>query len=413
MDFGLNRINSLLDILDRPDERLKIIHVAGTNGKGSVCAYISSVLLECGYRVGRFNSPHLVEPRDSININSEAISQTQYDEAVDYVSKLNRTHNIKATSFEQLVAVALDVFDKANMEFAVLEVGLGGLMDATNAIRHPVMTVITTIGLDHANILGNTLTEIAKAKGGIMKTRCPAVISSQEESNVLKVLTDHATLLQAPYKLSYPAQSNGQLYKVSMDDGSIYEYSVQLLGDYQRINSSTAITALDWMSRLHLIEMNNKQLIEGMKKTKWPGRLEWIKLNQEKYGLDCLLADGAHNPQAASALRDYIDSLSPKRVIWIMASTLGKDIDAMIRQLLHANDILLAVPFTQPIGMPWITCIDPVDIIHHSKTECYAYPTLYEAITKAGQMATEGDRVVLCGSLYLVADLYRLLNTTD
>ncbi|EPB93076.1 hypothetical protein HMPREF1544_00150 [Mucor circinelloides 1006PhL] len=417
MNFGLERIHSLLEALDRPDERTQIVHVAGTNGKGSVCAYIASVLRTCGYTVGRFNSPHLIEPRDSINVNGQAISQSLYDEAFAYVHQLNTKGAIGASSFECLVGAAFYVFDKVKLDFVVLEVGLGGLLDATNAIRHPAMTVITAIGLDHAHILGHTVEEIASAKAGIMKSGCPVVIAPQDSSSVLDTLIHHADKTGSPYTLVQPSEFiEPNVCQLDFDHVH-YTYPIRLMGDYQRMNSATAVTALDWMYRLKLIQMTPEQLATGMKETRWPGRLDWVNDTAllDNYGLKQILVDGAHNPPATIALRKYIDSLDRKRVVWIIGSTAGKDLHEMMKELIRKEDVVYAVAFSQPDGMPWIKSSLPSDIAKEAKVaqsvECCA--DLDQALVKAGNTCTDSDVAVLCGSLYLVADLYRKLSSPE
>ncbi|KAI8883847.1 FolC bifunctional protein [Backusella circina FSU 941] len=414
MNFGLERIHNLLEVLGRPDERMCIVHVAGTNGKGSVCAYISTVLFNCGYTVGRFNSPHLIEPRDSIIVNNQAVTQQVYDDALSHVAHLNKTLAIGASSFECLVGASFYIFDNAKLDFVVLEVGLGGLLDATNAIRHPKMTVITAIGLDHANILGHTVEEIATAKAGIMKPDCPVVIMPQDKPSVLDTLVRHAEKTKSPYRLVTSSEFiEPGLCKLDIDENKQYTYPIQLCGDYQRMNSATAVTALDWLNDLGVIKLTPDILAKGMGQTRWPGRLDWVKVDETpklaKYGLNRLLVDGAHNPPASLALRAYVDSLETKRVIWIIGTTAGKDISEMMQQLLHAEDVVFAVPFSQPDGMSWISCTDPNEITQHIDTQIQAVPckNLEEALVKAGTVCGEDEVTVLCGSLYLVADLYR------
>lgn len=417
MNFGLERIHSLLEALNRPDERTQIVHVAGTNGKGSVCAYISSVLRTCGYSVGRFNSPHLIEPRDSINVNGQAVSQSLYDEAFTHVHQLNTKGAIGASSFECLVGAAFYVFDKAQLDFVVLEVGLGGLLDATNAIRHPAMTVITAIGLDHAHILGHTIEEIASAKAGIMKSGCPVVIAPQDSDAVLDTLVHHADKTGSPYTLVQPSEFiKPDICQLDFDQVH-YTYPIRLMGDYQRMNSATAVTALDWMYRMKLIRMTPEQLAVGMKETRWPGRLDWVNDTRllDAYGLSQILVDGAHNPPATIALRKYIDSLDKSRVIWIIGSTAGKDLHEMMKELIRKEDIVYAVTFSQPDGMPWIQSSLPSDIAKEAKeaTSIECCSELDEALSKAGNICIDNDVVVLCGSLYLVADLYRKISSPE
>jgi folylpolyglutamate synthase/dihydropteroate synthase len=238
-----------------------------------------------------------------------------------------------------------------------------------------------------------------------MKPRCPVVIAPQDSNSVLDTLAEHAKLADSPYKIAQPAQ----FVSANTCQLDSYTYSIQLFGDYQRMNSATAVTALDWMNQSNMIKMTPEQLARGMKDTKWPGRLDWIQLN-DRYGLDSILADGAHNPPATIALRNYVDSLNKIRVIWIIASTRGKNISEMMQELIRDDDIVLAVSFTQPAGMPWIASMNPNDIAKEAKgakqVECLE---LEKALERAGSIREKDDLVVLCGSLYLVADLYRLL----
>ncbi|KAI9262668.1 Mur ligase [Sporodiniella umbellata] len=416
MNFGLERSRKLLDLLDKPDERMKIIHVAGTNGKGSVCAYISNVLKACGCTVGRFNSPHLIEPRDSFNVNGQAVSQTLYDQASECVAKLNK--DVGASSFECLVATAFYLFSQARVEFVVLEVGLGGRDDATNVIR-PILSIITPIGLDHVKILGNTIEEIASAKAGIMKPGCPVIISPQEEESALSTLVTCAKEIGCPYTLATPSECTDSSIPSthSVEVGPIqYKYHICLNGDYQRVNSATAVVALDLLYRLNYISLTPELLLTGMESTSWPGRLHWIDSTitpqLKKFRLDRLLVDGAHNLPASAALYSYIESLTKNRVIWIIGATVEKDIEAMLYQLVQPGDALIAVPFSQPEGMPWINCANPSHIVDQVKNakETFSCETLSEGLERAGRAYNMGDLVVLCGSLYLAADFYRLIS---
>ncbi|KAI7872807.1 Mur ligase [Spinellus fusiger] len=430
MDFGLARINNLLEALGNPHDRLRVFHVAGTNGKGSVCAYISSVLHHHSLAVGRFNSPHLLEPRDSIQVGGKPVSQELYLSGAKHIQKVDDEKSIKATSFELQVALALWIFDQHNVDVAVIEVGMGGLLDATNVFSKPLISIITPIGWDHANMLGGTLLSIAEAKAGIMKKGCPVVVGGQED-DVLKVLLERAKEVNAPFRVAKPAerkeeegltiQSNTETWHVN------YNYTIPLNGDYQRTNSAIAVTALDWISHSKLIPgfiLDKDLLKEGMKRTSWPGRLDWVtcishpSLSELSGKLPQLLVDGAHNPPATVALREYVDDYCSRHgvsnVLWVLGATLGKDIDVMLKALLKPNDLIYAVPFSQPEGMPWISCVSSSVITEHAQSlgidaeEC---SSLLEAIAKVSEKAYHKDSiVVLCGSLYLVADFYRLLS---
>ncbi|KAI9268075.1 Mur ligase [Phascolomyces articulosus] len=410
MDLGLDRINKLLNALGNPQDQLKVIHVAGTNGKGSVCAYTSSVLRQLGFTVGRFNSPHLLEPHDSIHMNDDAVSKEEYKRVLAHVGSVNDDQQLSASLFEQLVATALCIFSNHKLDWAVIEVGLGGSLDATNVFKQPKVTIVTAIGWDHAGILGNTMEAIAQAKAGIMKPGCRVVLAPQEEDGVMETLVQHAEKLNAPYKLVKEAEKGeNNTFQLALN-GHIYQYSVPLRGDYQRANSAAAVTALAWLRETGDIQFNDDQLRVGMAAAYWPGRLEEIPPSVIRgNSLPSILVDGAHNPPATRALRKYVDTLDAQNIVWIMGMTTGKDIDGMLKILLRPQDTVFAVPFTQPEDMPWIHCVSPTEIqdaanmyVQHSQT----FDDLWSCLQA---LPSSASHVVMCGSLYLVADFFRLL----
>ncbi|KAI8393422.1 Mur ligase [Radiomyces spectabilis] len=426
MEFGLERTQRLLQALGNPHHAFKVIHVAGTNGKGSVCAYIASVLLQAQLKVGRFNSPHLLEPRDSINVNGAPLAQAMYDHACTVVRDTDKTHRIKASSFELLVVTAFWVFREMQLDYVILEVGLGGLLDATNVVEHPLCSIITPIGLDHVDILGGSLQTIAQAKAGIMKPGCPVIIAPQDNPEALETLIGQAQTVNAPYIVVSPAQfvsDDRCRLDYTFDDTRVhYEYPVVLHGDYQRVNSATAVTALDWLSRRNVIPPLAPILEKGMAATRWRGRMDWLTvIDYPKLsvisGLYSMLVDGAHNLPAAQALRRHVDALCQKyklsRTLWVIGATEGKDIDSILKQLIHTHDAVISVPFSQPAGMPWIHCVAPEKIAERAQnwtSETYATDSLSAALQQTSFIYhKDNDLVVLCGSLYLVADLYRLI----
>lgn len=421
MDLGLERIRRLLQALGNPEKGLNVIHVAGTNGKGSVCAYIASTLRAAGLTVGRFNSPHLLEPRDSVNVNGHPVSATTFNEATAYVAETNDKCNSQATPFEQLVATALHIFKAHSLDWVVIEVGLGGLLDATNVFDNPRMTIITAIGWDHAQILGGTVTAIAKAKAGIMKPNCPVVIAPQDDDTAMETLISCAKDTQSPYLVAKPAEwtDNDRECKLgftAFDEWWIEtKYQVPLLGDYQLANSATAATALLWLRRLNAVHFDDDTLRRGFAETRWPGRLDYVKdAALDGTPLPPILVDGAHNPPATMALRRYIDSTAASKVVWIIGVTTGKDINEMMSVLVRSGDSVVAVPFSQPEGMPWIQCVEPEEIVHQAPVQdARAFDTLSDALQIISKMHANSDDstlVCLCGSLYLVADFYRLVS---
>ncbi|KAI8059870.1 Mur ligase [Gongronella butleri] len=447
MEFGLERITTLLQHLGAPHERLRAIHVAGTNGKGSVCAFMAQTLIQAGYKVGTFNSPHLLSPNDTIRIQGTAIDKDTYERTMQKVVACDKEHAVGASSFERLVAAAYFTFDKHSLDFVVVEVGLGGLLDATNVLPAPVMTVITLLGLDHVAILGNTLTEIARAKAGIIKRNCPVVIAPQPDHAVVDVIRAIAREKNAPCVIlppnvaikldeSMPAASDhvyAQYFRLQHmakdatsngNDAVIanfdLDYGVMLQGDYQGDNSATAMTALLWMRQRGVFEADDATLQQGMLRTRWPGRLDWVRLPKRlNLAFDTILVDGAHNDSACEALRAYVDqclqrNTSVKRVIWLIGITQGKSFQGMLATLVRPGDTVLTVPFSQPEGMPWVQCIDPTELAQSARennVHVDAHQTLNDALVRAGRdFDPIHDMVVMCGSLYLAADLYRLID---
>ncbi|CAO3594762.1 unnamed protein product [Absidia cylindrospora] len=312
------------------------------------------------------------------------------------------------------------------------------------------MTVITSIGLDHMGILGNTIEDIAHAKAGIMKKGCPVVIAPQTEPVAEKALVDHARALDISCVVMEPStmitnagdDNNGrttgqrmqlQTQPIDVTKGTSLpaidvDYSVSLHGDYQRENSAAAVMALKWMTAIGSIRLTKEALQEGMASTKWPGRLDWVDTERislaekkDRLSFSRILVDGAHNPPACRELRHYVDQLldqqQRQRVIWIIGVTLGKSLNDMLPTLIRPDDVIFTVPFSQPEGMPWIHCVDPVtlaqqhaDYADHQK-EALPQTTLKDALVAASALyCAETDVVALCGSLYLVADLYRLIS---
>ncbi|KAF9574036.1 hypothetical protein EC968_007589 [Mortierella alpina] len=498
MDLGLERVTRLLEALapsaslPPPHLAIPIIHVAGTNGKGSVCAFIASILTASGFRVGRYNSPHLITPRDTIQINNQPISHDDYQYVTHLVKQKDAELDLKATSFELLTAAAFYWFaygrtngtvspnvnghNTAAVDFAVIEVGVGGRLDATNIVPAPKVCVITSIDMDHAGLLGNSIEEVAFEKAGIIKTKVPVVVAPQpQDQKVYRVVEDKATsvglhpeqvvkveaahwVTQGEVSPSDTSEPVGPGRWASLKDG--FRFWIPLLGDFQLANAATAIAAIrtlkassadsaegdDTRMRVRWRHMITDETIrQGIRDTVWPGRLQWIKATDAPREVQGdMLIDGAHNPAAAVALSAYVSeyttSISPTtsvstsggpRTHWIMAFTKGKDIEEMFQILFPPpssgerrgqQDTFSAVEFSPPEGMPWVSPILADEVCQRLKA--YQERThlqggsqlrvqsfgadLKAALQCVGNQRQEGDLVVLCGSLYLVADLFRL-----
>ncbi len=414
--LGLERIQKLLANLGNPHHQVPVIHVAGTNGKGSVCAYLSAVLTAAGYRTGRYISPHLVDWNERICINEQPIASATLQELLRQVQAAIPPSSESPTQFEIITAAAWLYFAQQQVDIAVIEVGLGGRLDATNVCSHPLVTIITSISRDHCQQLGLTLAEIATEKAGILKPKCPAVIG-QLPPEAKAVVEQKIAQLECPAQFPEPAQESkiqpppflrgvgGDLFlpEVAEDLNFIrwatyqnIEYPLPLLGDIQLSNSSLAIASLKILQQQGW-KITAAEIATGMANTKWPGRLQWTTWRNHQ-----LLIDGAHNPDAAQSLRQYVDTItiSPRGIYWVMGMLSTKEHSDIFKALLRPNDQLYLVPVPDP------SSANPQDLAtlaHHICPElanCHTYPDLTAGLTAA--CTTSENLIVLCGSLYLL-----------
>jgi len=394
--LGLERIHQLLQKLDNPHKQVPIIHIAGTNGKGSVCAYISSVLTEAGYRVGRYTSPHLIDWTERICINQKPISPTALQQCLERVVAATENNTETPTQFEIITAAAWLYFAEQKTDIAVIETGLGGRLDATNVCETPLASVITSISLEHWQILGPTVADIAGEKAGILKAKCPAVIGELPESARI-VVEKRIQELDCPATWVKPAIDLGQgfaEYQLNQNAVKI-KYQLPLLGKFQLMNSAIAIATLQILQNQGW-QISPTAIENGIAKTQWPGRLQqttWKSRN--------ILIDGAHNPAAAIALREYVDRLNndPSPINWVIGILATKDCDDILKALLKKGDRLYLVPVPDQNSSSPAELAALAQIICPELTLCQAFPDL----TTALDAAVTGDNLtILCGSLYLV-----------
>ena len=394
--LGLERIHQILEKLDNPHKQVPIIHVAGTNGKGSVCAYLSSVLTEAGYRVGRYTSPHLIDSTERICINQKQISRRELQQYLKRVIATTKNLTEIPTKFEKFTAAAWLYFAEQKTDIAVIETGLGGRLDATNVCETPLASVITSISLEHWQILGPTVADIAGEKAGILKAKCPAVIGELPESARI-VVEKRIQELDCPATWVKPAIDLGQgfaEYQLNQNAVKI-KYQLPLLGNFQLMNSAIAIATLQTLQNQGW-QISSTAIENGIAKTQWPGRLQqttWKNRN--------ILIDGAHNPAAAIALREYVDRLNnhPSPINWVIGILATKDCDDILKALLKKGDRLYLVPVPDPKSSSPAELAALAQIICPELTLCQAFPDL----TTALDAAITGDNLtILCGSLYLV-----------
>jgi dihydrofolate synthase / folylpolyglutamate synthase len=397
VNLGLSRIESLLADLGNPHLKVPIIHVAGTNGKGSVCAYLSSILVEADYQVGRFISPHLIDWTERISINNIAIAETEFAELIieiqQYISPAKET----PTQFEVITAAAWLYFARNNVDLAVIEVGLGGRLDATNVCPQPLVSIITSISKEHWQVLGDTLAKITTEKAGIFKPNCPAIIGKLP-AEAEAVVRSKVTELNCPIIWIEPAQKRGEKCAIYGD----LEYDLPLLGEVQLINSALAIAAIKLLQQQGW-KIADTYIQKGMAKTQWAGRIQWLQYQERS-----ILIDGAHNPASAQVLRQYVDTQN-KPIAWVMGMLATKDHGDIFQVLLKQDDRLYLLPVPDHNSADPNALSELANSICPQLQSCQVFPDVFTALSRAiVDNNQEEYLVVLCGSLYLLGYFLKL-----
>ena len=360
--LGLDRISALLELLGNPQDRLKYIHVAGTNGKGSVCAIISTVLREAGIKVGLYTSPHIFEYTERINICGTDISKDDFAKYVERICTLADKNNIELTEFEILTAVMFKYFADNNVEVVVLETGLGGRYDATNVIKSNMCAVITHIDFDHTERLGNTIPEIAFEKAGIIKKGCPVFTCEGYE-----VIKDKANETDSLLIIVSPCENMANL---------------SLKGLYQQENLSLALAVVRYL----FPEISETQIQNAISKVHHPYRFQYVK---EKN----MIIDAAHNPNGISGLRACLDFYYPDtKRRFIFGCLKNKDYKTMIQNLFEKGDEIYFYHFNYPNSATYddlsLVCSYPSK---EFKNDTFDY--------------TDGKLTIVCGSFYMLSEL--------
>jgi dihydrofolate synthase/folylpolyglutamate synthase len=396
--LGLERIQQLLKSLGNPHQQVPIIHVAGTNGKGSVCAFLLSILQAAGYRVGRYTSPHLLDWRERISINGKWITHEDLLVTLHHVQEAIAPE-FPPTQFEVITAAMWWYFAQQkslqNLDIAIIETGLGGRLDATNVCDRPLICAVTSISLDHCQQLGNTLSAIATEKAGIIKPKCPVVIAENDPEAIAAL---QAKVIECDAPVTW-AKSSDRTATGAIYQG--FEYPLPLLGNHQLINSAIAIATIQSL-RTQGWEISDDAICSGIAKTEWAGRLQWIEFDLN--GKLCkILIDGAHNVAAAKHLRQFIDEAFPNHCKrWIIGILNTKDQDGILKALLHPNDLLFAVPVSNP------STTSSENLAKFATPILKTLPQSFAGLGLGLEAAFEDQRstdiVVLCGSLYLVGE---------
>ncbi len=400
---GLERISALLDNLDHPEKDLKIIHVAGTNGKGSTSAMLSSILVENGYKVGLFISPYLESFNERIQVNNTPIDKENLAKLVTEikptVEKVAKTEVGQPTQFEIVTAMGFEYFKKIGVDFVILEVGLGGTYDATNVIN-PLISVITSIGLDHQAILGDTLEEIAGEKAGIIKKNTP-IVTAVTKKGPFEVIRAKAKEMDAPF---YALKEHFQIKRLDYSiEGQIFEYNINYktrehkiyyLGEHQVRNASLALTVIHLMKDMGY-DIDSEEVYQGLVNSKWPGRLEIIQ--KDPY----VILDGAHNEQATEVISKSIKELYERKIILVLGILSDKNYHKMIKDLVPlAKNVFITAP-------DYYRALDTENLADEAKKYCkkvVEVDGVDNAINEALKIANKDDLILITGSLYTVGE---------
>ncbi len=402
---GLDRIKMLLERLGNPEKELRCIHVAGTNGKGTVCSFLASVLKTAGYKTGLYTSPYIVDFRERIRVDGEMISENDLDEVTETVKteieKL-RSENIIITEFEAVTAAAFLYYKNAGCGFVVLETGLGGRFDATNVIESPLASVIVSISLDHVNILGNTIGEIAFEKCGIIKKGSPVVTNSAQPSDALEMIKEQSEVKNSVLHI---ASANDIKVIDESIKGSEITYNgrnifVPFPGKHQRENCITALTVIDLLKEQGTV-IPEKAIAEGIRKTRNPARCEVVS---EK---PLVILDGCHNEDSARALCNVMEShLKGKKITALMGMMADKDIDKVLSMMTPYFNKVYSVTPSNPRAMDKEELCGKIK--KHGK-EAVCSELDKNTIDKLIERLNEDEVLIVCGSLYLCSDVYNLI----
>ena len=412
--LGLERMNSLLKLLGNPQDELKIIHVAGTNGKGSTCRYIYSVLQAAGYKTGLYTSPFLEFFNERIELDGRYISDDDLAEYTDRVLKCAEMMVARGeqspTEFEVITAIAFLYFKEKGCDFAVMEVGLGGSGDSTNVCKSPLISVITSISYDHTDRLGNTLAEIAAEKAGIIKEGCP-VVTSAEADEALTVIEEKAAECGSMYfetrHIPYTVRAKS-LEGISFDtviQGVPFEnIELSMLGEHQIKNAICALSALNILEEQGDVALHRDAIYRGLKAARQTGRFEVMSAKDEK---PIVVIDGAHNPDGASALRKAVNEyLTGKKILMVTGMLADKDTGSILKEFTAITDSFISTEPENPRKMDAESLKAEIEAMG---ADCESFPDCREAVRAAAERGKDFDAVLYAGSLYMIGAIRGIL----
>lgn len=426
--LGLERIRELLERLGRPQDRLKFVHVAGTNGKGSICAYLASILSAAGYRTGMFTSPYIERFEERIRVDGAMISPDELRDVTlavrEHAEAMAEETGDHPTEFELMTAVALEHFARFGCDIVVLEVGLGGRLDSTNVIDEPEACVIARIGLDHTALLGNTLAAIAGEKAGIIKEGS-AVVSWPQEPEAMAVI-EHAAA-EHGCELRVPDFAQLEEGAIRWEDGaspfrsfSYREWTdlrTGILGSYQPQNATVALEVVSVL-RGRGWHIPDEAVRAGVARTRWPGRFEIVEGGSSPDGF-AIVVDGGHNPQGARALADSLAEVFPgRKPVFVIGVLEDKDYPRMLEDVLPLGSAFVCVTPDNPRALPAHKLARAIRWTGQDLLGCSACVNpvvardFEDAIRRARELADPDALICAFGSLYSVAALKEAVRAT-
>ncbi len=397
-DWDLGNMRRLVELMHLELGRLKAIHVTGSNGKGSVTQTVSTILVHQGYSVGTYTSPHLVEWNERIQLNLKAISREDFgtllERILPAISQIQGEGKVVSV-FEAITLMAFVFFTEKKVDFAVVEVGLGGRLDATNVLLHPLASVITNVSLEHTERLGQTLEEIAREKADIIKNGCVAITAATQPA--LSEIQRKADSNKSQLKVI----TEKDVQEIDVDDEFTYfeyknqDYATSLLGTYQAMNAVIAITVIETLREKGFI-VTNEAMRDGLLQVKWPGRLQIISESP------LVIFDGAHNPDGCRKLVDSVKKIWPQKPVFLVLGILAdKDYARMVKTLMELRpQKIICTKAENPRALDAKTLASRFPLTAHVDV----IEGVQEALHYAKSLAQKDELILLTGSLYTIGE---------
>lgn len=392
---GLHRIGRLLERLGNPQRKVRCFHVAGTNGKGSICCYISHILQSAGLKTGLFVSPYVLDFRERFQINGQMISSEELERLTADIRTVVDTlpPEEQPTQFDLITAIAFLYFYQNDCDVVVLETGLGGLYDSTNIIDNPLCTVIASISKDHTAVLGETIAQIATQKAGIIKPNGNTVLYPVQQPEAKEIIQQIAH--KQNNRLLLPDTSALSVHDLGLQGSRVnykgLAFSLRMCGAFQPLNAITAIEAI----RCSALPLDDRDIICGLEQASFPARCEILEDNPP------LVLDGAHNPDGLRGLADFLGRHIPQPTVAIMGMMADKDIEEALRIIAPCFTVIFCVAPENPRALS-AEALAKLGAVH---TKCTPCPTLQYALRQARK---SGAAIVICGSLFLAAEAKKI-----